>query len=161
MKKINVLPFILLILNSWSCNQHEFFGHKSEPPVVSRFCNCISHSFKAWVDKVTCGVYKTNLSAALNLHNLLSVSSFPRGSFRYKDTEGYWVLGGSDGSTTFKGFMGHTRLYRRQLLFSHQVTKMLFDVFVFLLLCQWQVKLIYLLLLFRSSLPRKITWCSR
>ena len=28
--------------------------------------------------------------------------------------------------------MGHTRLYRRQLLFSNQVTKTLFHVFVFL-----------------------------
>lgn len=50
------------------------------------------------------------------LHN-----HFPRGSFQFKDTEGYWVLGGSEGSRTFKGFIGHTRIYRRHLLFPNQV----------------------------------------
>lgn len=46
---------------------------------------------------------------------------FPYGSFNYKDTEGFWVLGGTEGSQTFQGIIGHTRIYRRHLLFPNQV----------------------------------------
>lgn len=54
-----------------------------------------------------------------------STFSFPRGSFRYKDTDGFWVFGGTEGSMTFKGVIGHTRIYRRHLLFPDQVKKSL------------------------------------
>lgn len=46
---------------------------------------------------------------------------FPHGTFSYKDTDGFWVLGGTEGSQTFKGIIGHTRIYRRHLLFLNQV----------------------------------------
>jgi len=50
-----------------------------------------------------------------------SLSSFPHGTFPYKDTDGFWVLGGTEGSKTFKGIIGHTRIYRRHFLFPNQV----------------------------------------
>ena len=50
-----------------------------------------------------------------------NLCSFPKGSFTYHDTEGFWVLGGTEGSQTFKGIIGHTRIYRRHLLFAEQV----------------------------------------
>ena len=31
------------------------------------------------------------------------------------------MLGGTEGSQTFKGIIGHTRIYRRHLLFADQV----------------------------------------
>ena len=56
---------------------------------------------------------------------LLSLRSFPHGSFSYEDTDGFWVLGGTEGSMTFKGIIGHTRIYRRHLLFPNQVDRLI------------------------------------
>ena len=53
--------------------------------------------------------------------NFFLLHSFPHGTFSYKDTDGYWVLGGTEGSKTFKGIIGHTRIYRRHFLFPNQV----------------------------------------
>lgn len=57
---------------------------------------------------------------------LLSLCSFPHGSFSYEDTDGFWVLGGTEGSKTFKGIIGHTRIYRRHLLFPNQVDRLIY-----------------------------------
>ena len=67
-----------------------------------------------------------------------NLCSFPKGSFTYHDTEGFWVLGGTEGSQTFKGIIGHTRIYRRHLLFSDQVKESavhlnLFTLFFFII----------------------------
>ena len=64
-----------------------------------------------------------------------SMFSFPRGSFRYKDTDGFWVFGGTEGSMTFKGVIGHTRIYRRHLLFPDQVKKMQMQCSIHFLAC--------------------------
>ena len=62
------------------------------------------------------------------LGSLLSLHSFPHGSFSYEDTDGFWVLGGTEGSKTYyyKGIIGHTCIYRRHLLFSNQVDRLIY-----------------------------------
>lgn len=47
--------------------------------------------------------------------------SFPKGPYHIDDSDGYWVIGGTHGFSSFKGFLGPTTFYRGRALSASQV----------------------------------------
>ncbi|KAK3749319.1 hypothetical protein QZH41_020098, partial [Actinostola sp. cb2023] len=48
-------------------------------------------------------------------------NDFPKGSYFIDDSDGYWVIGGTNGFTSFKGFLGPTTLFRQRALSALEV----------------------------------------
>jgi hypothetical protein len=92
-----------------------------------------SHSYEFRSKKLYCvnlirtkgEIYCSTRNVSLYCYNFFSFFSFPLGSYHFDDSEGFWVIGGTSGFASFKGFIGPTTLYRRRALKVSEVKKCL------------------------------------